>query len=96
MPDSMQGEGPIGPKPVLMIEQQSLVHGLDVIVRRRFEAGVGQVKRLVEKLCLDVVHVGIFHSLRQRRYSGFPSEFFVHVATVVVGNANKNVRGVHA
>lgn len=83
----MHRQRPIGPKPVLMIEQQPLVHGLDVVVGRRFEAGVGQVKRLVEKLGLDVVHIGIFQSPRSRRYSGFPSEFFVHGAIVCPSEA---------
>lgn len=79
---SMHRQRPISAQPVLMVEQQPFVHRFDVVVGRRFEAGVGQVKRLVEQFFLNVVHVGIFHSLRQRRYPGFPSEFFVHVAIV--------------
>lgn len=78
----MHRQRPISAQPMLMVEQQPLVHRLDVIVRRCFEAGVGQVKRLIEKFFVNVVHVGIFHSLRQRRYSGFPSEFLVHGANV--------------
>lgn len=84
---SMHRQRPVGAQPMLMIEQQPFVHGLDVVVRRRFEAGVGQVKSLVEKLGLDVVHIGIFHSLRRWRYSGFPSEFFVHGAIVCPSEA---------
>ncbi|NGR09368.1 hypothetical protein G5B41_17650 [bacterium SGD-2] len=84
------------PQPV---NDNALVHSVDVIVARVLaEGGVGQIGgALVQRIGNFVCHGRSV----QRGFGSFNSHFpspdsFVYDCTVVVGNANKNVRGAHA
>lgn len=99
MPSSMHRHSAIDTSAPQPINDNAFVHGINVVVARVLAEGVvGQSGgALVQRICNFVCHGRSVWCSGAFFNSHFPSpDSFVYDCTVVVGNANKNVRGARA
>lgn len=95
VPTSMHRHRAHAPQSPLVINQQPVIDRLDMVVDRFAKRFVGHVHSLLEQRVTSFfAHVRIVIQGQGSGYSYFPIVDFVHVATVVQVNANKNVRGL--